>query len=77
MGTFIAQMMNNHILNADEVREEFLDKNPQVGGIGKKYWAPSNTMPISDDGTIPVKQSSVNATRTRPVPKPNGLASHH
>lgn len=74
MGEFISKMINNHVLNPDEVREEFLDRNPQAGGVGKKYWAPSNTMPIQADGSIPVQQPLTNLPPDKAAPKPNGLA---
>ncbi len=49
MAKFIATMRQWGILNADEIREDFLDMNPQPNGVGKTYWTPVNMLP--EDGT--------------------------
>lgn len=45
MAAFIAVMRQWGILNADEIREDYLDMNPQANGTGKAYWQPVNMSP--------------------------------
>ncbi len=64
MGQFITQMISSGIMNADEVREEFLDMNPQTDGVGAEYYKPVNFAPVGPDAQpLPVKV---------PPQKPNG-----
>lgn len=49
MAVFISQLVDRGILNADEVREEFLDMNPQAGGVGRDYFKAVNMAPVNDN----------------------------
>jgi HK97 family phage portal protein len=49
MAAFISQLVDRGILSADEVREEFLDMNPQSGGVGRDYYKALNMAPVAED----------------------------
>jgi len=76
MGDFINKMIASGVMNADEVRDEFLDMNPQADGVGKRYWKQVNTMPISADTQAPPPNPNQPAITQEPAQpsKPNGLA---
>ena len=78
MATFIAQLVDRGILNADEVRDEYLDMNPQPDGIGADWWKAMNMSPVSEDnfgkGAVPVQKVTPKGKQPPPDDggKPNG-----
>lgn len=68
MATFIAQLVDRGILSADEVREEFLDMNPQKGDVGSDYYKAVNMAPVGDNSG----QSAQQVQKLVPPTKPNG-----
>ena len=82
MGQFIGTMRQWGILNADEVRQKFLDMGPQPNGVGKTYLEPVNMMPAQGDeprlpGFNKIDPNALDKSSTdkpNEKPKPNGLA---
>lgn len=69
MGTFMGVMADKGIMNADEMREEFLDMNPQLDGVGKDYYKQINTAPV---GHEPAPAPSFPVAPVKPKTKTNG-----
>ncbi len=75
MAVFIGAMVDRGIVNADEVRENYLDMNAQADGVGKDYYKALNVAPVQEDnfgkGMTPMQKVT---PKNKPADKVNGLA---
>ena len=70
MVAYISGLVDRGILNADEVRNRFLDMNDQPDGIGKEFYKAVNMSPVGDEGkdalTAPNNMSQVKKVGKKP-----------
>lgn len=72
MALFIGAMRDRGLMNADEIRETFLQLNPQPDGIGKEYYIAQNMGVVGDEEAgKPVNQQPMKKIG-KPAERQNG-----